>query len=273
MLNRPRPIVMQALGGLIALVIMVPIAIYVVNSVFLSNTTPVAATRYSVPSALGTNANASSGGAGPSTSGSSSAKTMTIKMQAGKATAGFVFAPANLTVDAGTTIKWVDANTVPHNIVGEGSAAAIINRQAVNTDSYSVTFRKPGTYHYQCLVHPGMVGVVTVKAASSSAGSGSSGSTSSSASGANPTVKEQPGKAAAGFVFAPASLTVKTGTTVKWVDANTVPHNIVGQGSASSIINRPAINTDSYSVTFSKPGTYHYQCIIHPGMVGVVTVQ
>ena len=30
--------------------------------------------------------------------------------------------------------------------------------------------------------------------------------------------------------------------------------------------------TSSYSVTFPNPGTYYYQCAIHPGMIGVVVV-
>jgi hypothetical protein len=28
----------------------------------------------------------------------------------------------------------------------------------------------------------------------------------------------------------------------------------------------------SYTVTFPNPGTYHYECAIHPGMEGTVTV-
>lgn len=270
MLNRPRPFLMQALGGFIALVIMVPIAFYVVNSVFLGNTTPAAAPRYSVPSASGAASNSS----GSSTSGSSSAsaKTITIKMQPGKATAGFVFAPANITVDLGTTIKWVDVNSVPHNIVGSGSATALINRSAVNTDPYSVTFSKAGTYHYVCQVHPGMVGIITVKAGGSAASSSSSSSSAPSANSTTSIVKMQPGKATAGYVFAPAVLKIPLGTTVKWVDVNSVPHNIVGQGTAMATINRAAVNTDSYSVKFTKAGPYHYVCQVHPGMVGTIIV-
>ena len=83
----------------------------------------------------------------------------------------------------------------------------------------------------------------------------------------------QPGHAAAGFVFSPATVTISKGTTVRWADANSTPHNIVGQGAAASVINRPAINTEPYSVKFTTAGTYHYLCQIHPGMVGVITVK
>ena len=88
------------------------------------------------------------------------------------------------------------------------------------------------------------------------------------------TVKEQPGKAQAGFVFSPAKLTIHIGDSVKWVDANAVPHNIVGSNSASNKgIDRSAINTKAYTVTFKKAGTYKYVCQIHPGMVGQITVK
>jgi len=39
----------------------------------------------------------------------------------------------------------------------------VINRAAVNGKSYSLTFKKAGTYKYLCQVHPGMVGQITVK--------------------------------------------------------------------------------------------------------------
>ena len=32
-------------------------------------------------------------------------------------------------------------------------------------------------------------------------------------------------------------------------------------------------NLMAFSLTFTEPGTYPYQCLIHPGMTGSVTVQ
>src|SRR5947209_313010 len=63
------------------------------------------------------------------------------------------------------------------------------------------------------------------------------------------TVYEQPGKAQAGFVFSPAKLTIHAGDTVKWVDKNSTPHDIIGQNSASKkLIKRSDINAKSYTV-------------------------
>jgi len=85
------------------------------------------------------------------------------------------------------------------------------------------------------------------------------------------TVYEQPdSKATAGYAFSPAKLTVRVGYTVTWKDKTATPHNIVGVGTTT--IHRPAINSASYTLTFTKAGTYHYICQVHPGMAGVIAV-
>jgi plastocyanin len=74
------------------------------------------------------------------------------------------------------------------------------------------------------------------------------------------------------FTFAPKSLTVQTGTRVVWTNRDEEPHVITSAGSlfASS---KGLDTSDSYAVTFSKPGTYAYYCSIHPMMVGTIIVQ
>jgi len=88
--------------------------------------------------------------------------TYTVKEVKGKSASGYVFAPAALTIKVGDTVVWVDdSGQTPHNVVGVGNS--VINRAAVNGKSYSLTFKKAGTYKYLCQVHPGMVGQITVK--------------------------------------------------------------------------------------------------------------
>jgi plastocyanin len=74
------------------------------------------------------------------------------------------------------------------------------------------------------------------------------------------------------FAFAPATLTVPAGTRVVWTNQDEEPHVITSAGSlfASS---KGLDTSDSYAVTFSKPGTYAYYCSIHPMMVGTIIVQ
>lgn len=74
------------------------------------------------------------------------------------------------------------------------------------------------------------------------------------------------------FAFAPATLTVPAGTRVVWTNQDEEPHVITSAGSlfASS---KGLDTSDSYAVTFSRPGTYAYYCSIHPMMVGTIIVQ
>jgi amicyanin len=76
------------------------------------------------------------------------------------------------------------------------------------------------------------------------------------------------------FAFNPATLTVKTGTTVTWTNEDSVPHTIVTDTGAPVAISSDTLsNGASYQFTFTQPGTYAYHCSIHPSMKGTVVVQ
>ena len=74
----------------------------------------------------------------------------------------FAFAPATLTVPAGTRVVWTNQDEEPHVITSAGSLFA--SSKGLDTgDAYAVTFSKPGTYAYYCSIHPMMVGTVIVQ--------------------------------------------------------------------------------------------------------------
>jgi len=73
------------------------------------------------------------------------------------------------------------------------------------------------------------------------------------------------------FTFAPAELTVKAGTTVTWHNEDDIPHTVA---SSSRLFKSKALDTDdSFSFTFTAPGTYEYFCSLHPRMTGSVVVE
>ena len=74
------------------------------------------------------------------------------------------------------------------------------------------------------------------------------------------------------FAFVPATLTVPAGTRVVWTNRDEEPHVITSAG-AQFASSKGMDTSDSYAVTFSRPGTYAYYCSIHPMMVGTVIVQ
>ncbi|HSZ68032.1 MAG TPA: cupredoxin family copper-binding protein [Xanthobacteraceae bacterium] len=74
------------------------------------------------------------------------------------------------------------------------------------------------------------------------------------------------------FTFTPQSLKVKAGTTVTWNNKDDIPHGIASSDNAFK--KSKALDTDdSFSYTFTTPGTYQYFCYIHPHMVGTIVVE
>ena len=72
------------------------------------------------------------------------------------------------------------------------------------------------------------------------------------------------------FSFQPNSITVSPGTIVTWVNNDPTEHTVT---SSSGIFNSGNMATgDRFNFTYSKPGKYQYQCLIHPSMVGHVIV-
>ena len=74
------------------------------------------------------------------------------------------------------------------------------------------------------------------------------------------------------FSFGPQTLTVKAGTTVTWTNRDDIPHGIASSNNAFP--KGKAMDTDdSYTFTFTTPGTYQYFCYLHPHMVGSIVVE
>jgi plastocyanin len=73
------------------------------------------------------------------------------------------------------------------------------------------------------------------------------------------------------FVFAPGSVSVPVGTTVRWTNNDDVPHTVV---SDDKTFKSKALDTnEEFTYTFTRPGTYTYFCSVHPKMTAKVVVQ
>jgi plastocyanin len=72
------------------------------------------------------------------------------------------------------------------------------------------------------------------------------------------------------FNFSPASITVKPGTTVTWINQGQANHTVTHNGGAfDSGTLHPG---QSYSHKFNKAGSYDYHCEIHSSMRGTIVV-
>lgn len=90
------------------------------------------------------------------------------------------------------------------------------------------------------------------------------------------------------LAFEPASITVKAGETVRFVNDSALPHTVtadpakarkpdsVSLPEGAEIFDSGNLAAgESFSRTFTKPGTYRYFCIPHEmaGMTGTIIVQ
>jgi len=79
------------------------------------------------------------------------------------------------------------------------------------------------------------------------------------------------------YLFSPASITIKQGTTVKWINkdpsgSHTLTTNEIGGTGVPQDMAVLSPNGE-WSYTFGiPPGTYHYYCREHPWMNGTITV-
>jgi len=79
------------------------------------------------------------------------------------------FSPATMTVQNGTTVSWINKDSVSHRVV---SNSGLFDSGNLTTGmSYNYTFKKAGSYPYHDLMNPSMTGTIVVNASKSS-GSG-----------------------------------------------------------------------------------------------------
>jgi amicyanin len=73
------------------------------------------------------------------------------------------------------------------------------------------------------------------------------------------------------FAFSPATVTITAGDTITWTNTDPVVHTAT---SATGAFDSGDIaQGDSFSVTFTTPGTYDYFCTPHPTMTGRIIVE
>nr|WP_206441024.1 cupredoxin family copper-binding protein [Streptomyces scabichelini] len=76
-----------------------------------------------------------------------------------------------------------------------------------------------------------------------------------------------------GYAYGPAALTVPVGSTVTWTNQDTAPHDVKTTSGPVSI-HSPMLNKgQSWSFTFTTPGSYGYYCTVHPDMTARIVVR
>ena len=72
-------------------------------------------------------------------------------------------------------------------------------------------------------------------------------------------------------MFGPATVTIRAGTTVTWVNNDGDLHTVT---STQGLFASPGLDQgDTFAYRFTTPGTYPYFCALHPHMKGTIVVQ
>ena len=81
-------------------------------------------------------------------------------------TSNACYLPEDITINAGDTVKWDNVDTAAHTVTGgspaDGPSGVFDSSLLMAGMPYSFTFDDAGYYDYFCMVHPWMVGSVTV---------------------------------------------------------------------------------------------------------------
>ncbi|NNL59164.1 MAG: hypothetical protein HKP31_06870 [Nitrosopumilus sp.] len=76
------------------------------------------------------------------------------------------YLPADITINAGDTVEWINIDTAAHTVTGgspaDGPSGVFDSSLVMGNAKYAFTFEEAGSYDYFCMVHPWMVGSVTV---------------------------------------------------------------------------------------------------------------
>jgi plastocyanin len=86
----------------------------------------------------------------------------TEKVGAKVSIANFTFVPAEITIAPGESVTWTNDDGAPHGL--EYADGAQGTNLLLPGASFSRQFDRPGTYDYNCSVHPYMTGRVVVRA-------------------------------------------------------------------------------------------------------------
>lgn len=99
--------------------------------------------------------NGSDGGSGTATQSSAAGGGVEVKLQ------NIQFSPKETTVKVGQKVTWVNEDSTDHDVTAD-SGADFKSDTFGNGATFEFTPDKAGTIRYECTIHPGMTGTLTV---------------------------------------------------------------------------------------------------------------
>ena len=74
------------------------------------------------------------------------------------------------------------------------------------------------------------------------------------------------------YSFQPATLSIKMGTQVVWLNTTDAPHTVTSDTAGAFSSPSTITQNQTFKFTFTSAGTFPYHCNIHPYMKATITV-
>lgn len=217
------------------------------------------------------------------------------------------FDPSIITVNQGDKVKLtlIDNDTVAHDLVIGPPYDIVINATvpglvndltghvfdgpAVNNSpgvvvtgtpgsvsaAFSFVAKYAGVFEFVCTYHAqvGMIGYLVVLPNLAYGSSSEAGQPAAGAGGTKVSIAAGAGSDPSNKGYSPNTAMVVIGrnNTVTWVNDDNSPHTVTSDSASFSSGNLAP--GDTFSFTFTTPGTYTYHCVYHPWMTGTVIVK
>ena len=171
-------------------------------------------------------------------------------------------------VPQGYIIEWTNNDELAHTVTssldsGDTFDSGLFN--AGETFQLDTSDLALGEYEYICIVHPWMVATIVIEEPQ------------------EPVITEViiPVGAAVQQIgqiyYDPQDISVSLDTTVEWINEDETIHTVTSgspEAGASGIFDSGIMDAGaSFTYTFDSAGTFDYYCIVHPWMIGSVTVE
>lgn len=201
--------------------------------------------------------------------------TTTTTLPAGSAPRGnvqmrdFSFAPASISVRAGSSLTFVNTGAAPHTVTAADRSfdSGLVQPGGV----YTRRFSQPGVIQYVCTLHSAMIGTITVLDAAGNAPATSTTTSTEAGSGGGSSPSTSVAVEIIDLDYEPRTVTVQAGTEVLWTNTGIAPHTVTARdGSFTSELLQTG---GQYRRVFDRAGSYEYFCTLHPDMVGTVIVE
>lgn len=179
------------------------------------------------------------------------------------------FEPPSFSVDVGTTVKWFNSDVIDHRITSgdpEGGSDGNFDSGTLSSgQEFLHNFNEVGTFPYYDPLHTWAIGEIIVNPVFPP-GADIIIAPGSSAQGCENTAT----------CFIPSSFDANLGDTITWNNTDSAGHTITsgtpGGGHDGNFDSGLISPNQEFSHQFNQDGTFPYYDVLHPWMVGNVTI-